>query len=58
MGGQIGFYGISEIVEAVCATFSGRRLAAPGTVDDALALDDEARRLTGPLVPRWTKTAP
>ncbi|HEV2558834.1 MAG TPA: 1-deoxy-D-xylulose-5-phosphate reductoisomerase [Microvirga sp.] len=58
MGGQIGFYGISEIVEAVCATFSGRRLAAPGTVDEALALDEEARRLARPRVLRWTKTAP
>ena len=26
MAGQIGFYGISEIVDTVCAAFSGRRL--------------------------------
>jgi 1-deoxy-D-xylulose-5-phosphate reductoisomerase len=52
MAGRIGFYGISEIVGAVCSGFSARRLASPATVDEALAIDDEARCAARPLVPK------
>jgi 1-deoxy-D-xylulose-5-phosphate reductoisomerase len=52
MGGQIGFYGISEIVETVCSNFSARRLPAPPSVEEALAIDEEARDMARPLVPK------
>jgi len=50
MAGRIGFYEISEIVEAVCSSFSGSG-GAPATVADALAIDGEARIMARRLVP-------
>jgi len=49
MAGRIGFYGISEIVEAVCSSFSetGR---IPATVAEAFAVDGGARILARKLV--------
>jgi 1-deoxy-D-xylulose-5-phosphate reductoisomerase len=58
MVGLIGFYGISEIVETVCSTFSGRRLGSPSTVEDALAFDGEARTVARGLVPELLAAAP
>jgi 1-deoxy-D-xylulose-5-phosphate reductoisomerase len=52
MAGQTGFYGISEIVEAVCSTFSGRNLPAPSSVLDALTIDEEARCMARRVVPQ------
>lgn len=44
MAGRIGFYGISDCVEAVCSTFLKRNnTTVPTTVLDALAIDEEAR---------------
>ena len=43
MSGRIGFYGLSDIVGAVCSAFAGRRIPAPASVEDALSVDDEAR---------------
>jgi 1-deoxy-D-xylulose-5-phosphate reductoisomerase len=54
MAGQIGFYAISETVESVCSTFSARRIAAPSTVFEALALDEEAREGARRLIPAYT----
>jgi 1-deoxy-D-xylulose-5-phosphate reductoisomerase len=51
MAGRIGFYDISEIVGSICSTFSGRTMAAPATVADALAVDQEARRAARQLIP-------
>jgi 1-deoxy-D-xylulose-5-phosphate reductoisomerase len=56
--GRIGFYGISEIVEAVCSTFSGKRLSAPSTVEEALAVDDEARSVARAWLPNLDAAAP
>ena len=42
MAGHIGFYDISELVESVCSSFSGRRLLAPAAVADALEIDRES----------------
>ncbi|WP_262296914.1 1-deoxy-D-xylulose-5-phosphate reductoisomerase [Microvirga sesbaniae] len=53
----IGFYDISEIVERVCSTFSGRNIAAPSTVADALWIDQEARQAARQLLPVRTGTA-
>ena len=58
MAGQIGCYGISEIVGTVCTAFSGRRLRSPATVDEALAIDDEARRAARRAVPQYEAAAP
>lgn len=51
MAGQIKFYAISEKVELVCSTFSGRRMAAPATISEALAIDEEAREAARQLMP-------
>jgi 1-deoxy-D-xylulose-5-phosphate reductoisomerase len=50
MAGHIGFYAISETVESVCSTFSARKIAAPATVSDALAIDEEARQAARELI--------
>ncbi len=49
MAGRVGFYTISEIVEAVCSRFSGSG-KAPATVAEALAVDGEARVIARRLV--------
>lgn len=51
MAGAIGFYDISEIVERVCSTFSGRQILSPSTVAEALAIDREAREAAYRLIP-------
>ena len=50
-GGRIRFYDISDMVESVCSTFSGRRLSAPAIVADALEIDREAREAAMSLMP-------
>jgi 1-deoxy-D-xylulose-5-phosphate reductoisomerase len=50
MAGRIGFYDVSETVEAVCSTFLRRSLGAPATVEEALAIDDEARQAARVLI--------
>jgi 1-deoxy-D-xylulose-5-phosphate reductoisomerase len=44
MAAQVGFYGVSEIVERVCTAFSARSVSPPASVEEALAVDEEARR--------------
>ena len=51
IAGAIGFYDIHKIVESVCSCFSGRRLTAPETVQDALAIDDAARAAARQMLP-------
>ena len=51
MAGAIGFYDISETVERVCSTFSGRQISTPATVVEALAIDQEARETARRLIP-------
>jgi 1-deoxy-D-xylulose-5-phosphate reductoisomerase len=51
MADRIGFYDISELVERVCSTFSGRRIPAPATVADALSIDQEARKAAWKFLP-------
>ena len=57
MAGRIGFYDVSEMVERVCSTFLRRNLGAPVTVEDALAIDDEARQATRRLIADPAETA-
>ncbi len=52
MAGRIGFYGISSMVEAVCAALSARYSGAPASVQEALAIDEEARRVARERAPR------
>ncbi|MBF9195191.1 1-deoxy-D-xylulose-5-phosphate reductoisomerase [Microvirga terrestris] len=51
LAGAIGFYDISEIVEKVCSTLSGRQILMPSTVAEALAIDQEARATARRLIP-------
>jgi len=53
MADHIRFYDISEIVERICSTFSGRRISAPATVAEALGIDREARQVTRQLIPTY-----
>jgi 1-deoxy-D-xylulose-5-phosphate reductoisomerase len=57
MADRIGFYHISEMVGEVCSIFSGRQLAAPATVEEALAIDDEARQAARRLIPIFADAA-
>jgi 1-deoxy-D-xylulose-5-phosphate reductoisomerase len=50
IAGAIEFYDISEIVERVCSTFSGRRILTPASVAEALAT-------TRKLIPAPVETA-
>jgi 1-deoxy-D-xylulose-5-phosphate reductoisomerase len=52
MAGRIGFYGISSMVEAVCAALSAHAARAPASVQEALAIDEEARRIARERAPR------
>jgi len=56
MAGRVGFYHISEMVEQVCSSFSGRGLAAPATVAEALAIDEETRQAARQLAAAFTET--
>jgi 1-deoxy-D-xylulose-5-phosphate reductoisomerase len=58
LAGQIGFYGISEVVEDVSSSMAGRSLPAPSSVEEALTIDEEARRLARGMVPRAKAAAP
>jgi 1-deoxy-D-xylulose-5-phosphate reductoisomerase len=56
MAGHIGFYAIFETVERVCSTLSGRNIAAPATVSEALAIDEEAREAARRLIPVYNES--
>jgi 1-deoxy-D-xylulose-5-phosphate reductoisomerase len=43
LSGRLGFLEIADVVEAACDWAAGARLATPATIEDALALDAEAR---------------
>ncbi len=57
IAGAIEFYDISEIVERVCSTFSGRRILTPASVAEALAIDQQVRATTRKLIPAPVETA-
>ena len=50
MADRIKFYDISELVESVCSTLTGRNIPAPATVADALEVDQEAREAARQLI--------
>jgi 1-deoxy-D-xylulose-5-phosphate reductoisomerase len=50
--GRIGFYGVAALVEGVCEAVAARGAGAPATVEDALAVDHESRRIASGLLSR------
>jgi 1-deoxy-D-xylulose-5-phosphate reductoisomerase len=57
IGGRIGFSDIARIVEESCAVFARRSSnAPPASVAEALAVDDEARRVAGTFLSRKRAT--
>jgi 1-deoxy-D-xylulose-5-phosphate reductoisomerase len=50
MAGRIGFYGIPALVDTVCSQMS--IMSEPGSVDEALMIDAEARALSRERLPR------
>jgi 1-deoxy-D-xylulose-5-phosphate reductoisomerase len=57
MAGRIGFYDVSDVVEAVCTRLAGRFSGAPATIEEALAIDAEARQVAGPIAGGTKATA-
>jgi 1-deoxy-D-xylulose-5-phosphate reductoisomerase len=53
LAGQIGFLDIAHVVEEVCAAGAGRSRPAPASMEEALSVDAEARRLASGLLPRF-----
>jgi 1-deoxy-D-xylulose-5-phosphate reductoisomerase len=52
LAGRFGFAGIAMLVEATLRAADGRGLTAiPASIEDALAIDDTARRLAAELLP-------
>jgi 1-deoxy-D-xylulose-5-phosphate reductoisomerase len=52
MAGEIRFYDISALVEEVCDALAARYPRAPASVEDALEVDREARRVAKERLPR------
>jgi 1-deoxy-D-xylulose-5-phosphate reductoisomerase len=57
LAGRIGFLDIARIVEATCDASVSSAFAAPGSVEEALAIDGEARRLASERMAQDTRTA-
>ncbi len=55
LDGRISFYGITDLVEETLARASAG--AAPASVEEALAVDQEARRLSAALLPKFAAKA-
>ena len=45
MAGRIGFFDIARLVEATCDASAARHRDAPATIEDALEIDRDARRM-------------
>ena len=58
IGGQLGFAGISALVEMTLASAEGRGIMrAPTSVDDAIAIDQSTRELAQSLLPAIARRA-
>jgi 1-deoxy-D-xylulose-5-phosphate reductoisomerase len=57
IAGRIGFLDIPRIVEETCATSPDAGGGSPGGIDEALAIDSEARRIARALLPRLAAVA-
>jgi 1-deoxy-D-xylulose-5-phosphate reductoisomerase len=49
--GEIGFYGIAELVERACEHFAPEYRRAPADVDEALAIDAHVRAWCAKALP-------
>jgi len=58
MAGRIGFFDIPRLVEATCDASMARRRGAPATVEDALEIDREARRIARARLPQAASAPP
>jgi 1-deoxy-D-xylulose-5-phosphate reductoisomerase len=58
MKGRIGFYDIPRLVEAACAASAARHRGAPATVEDALEIDRDARRIARACLPQAASASP
>ena len=58
MAGRIGFFDIPRLVEAACDASMARRRSAPATVEDALEIDREARRIARARLPQAASAPP
>jgi 1-deoxy-D-xylulose-5-phosphate reductoisomerase len=57
LAGRVGFQDIARIVLATCDASASSGFGAPTSVEEALAIDAEARRLASEQVPVHTKMA-
>ncbi|NNM72495.1 1-deoxy-D-xylulose-5-phosphate reductoisomerase [Enterovirga aerilata] len=57
LSGRAGFGDIPRVVEETCAAFAGQAGYEPATVEDALALDREARRIAAGFLPAVSRPA-
>lgn len=57
LAGRIGFLDIPRIVEAACERMAGTSRAAPATIEEALALDGEARAVASGMLERLAPPA-
>lgn len=58
IGGQIGFLDIPRIVEKACEIAAPRDTGPPSSIEEAIAVDREARRLTREHLPGVVFAAP
>jgi 1-deoxy-D-xylulose-5-phosphate reductoisomerase len=55
--GRATFSDIARVVEETCAAFGGAAGGEPATIEDALALDREARRIAAGLLAPVARSA-
>jgi 1-deoxy-D-xylulose-5-phosphate reductoisomerase len=56
LAGQVGFSDLARIVEGTCLGYAAGNHGAPDSVEEALAIDVEARRIAAKLVSRSSAT--
>jgi 1-deoxy-D-xylulose-5-phosphate reductoisomerase len=57
LAGRIGFLDIARIVESTCDASVSSEFPPPGSVEEAIAIDEDARRLARERLPRATQSA-
>jgi 1-deoxy-D-xylulose-5-phosphate reductoisomerase len=58
MAGRIGFFDIARLVEATCDASAARHRDAPATIEDALEIDRDARRIARARLPQAASASP
>jgi 1-deoxy-D-xylulose-5-phosphate reductoisomerase len=57
LAGRIGFLDIARIVEATCDASVSSHFPAPRSVEEAISIDEDARRLARERLPQATTSA-